>query len=467
MKKRGLLIGILLAILLLPQITFAAWWSSTNWFNAIKNILKHKNVTQQATTTDQTISDLSKKIDELEKRLDQKDNVSTSTKPSNSVASVIKKSSSEIINSSNDQGLTNQQIISKVKPAIVYISTTFKLGSGMIISSDGYILTNAHVVSEVNEADVTLSTGEVKIGSVVGRDEKIDLAVVKINKTNSPFVQMGNSDVAVAGDNIFTLGFPFGVQGDVSFKEGTISRRLGNDIEISAEIHPGNSGGPLVNNKGQVIGINTYTIGKTETIKFAIPINVAKALIPDLEAGKQIFNDKSNLTERQLSIVNGLIVNKASIMNSQPISIAMSKAYDSSMFEYLNREIQLNQSDNYVIKTYVTNLVNGYQKCVDGLNALYNFTVGFGAFFSKQTFTGLSDYQISKINDLKSYELQKLREYEQKVSPNQMIISTLNSGTLTTQQLISYQNDLKNLINYLSTERITFSNRIQIAIDAF
>ncbi len=104
------------------------------------------------------------------------------------------------------------------------------------------------------------------------------------------------------GDDVFTLGYPFGLEGDVSFKEGTISRRISSNdttyLETSAEIHPGNSGGPLVNKYGEVIGINTASYGQTiegviigEAIKFAIPINIAKDIIPELKDGREIIID--------------------------------------------------------------------------------------------------------------------------------------------------------------------------------
>lgn len=197
--------------------------------------------------------------------------------------------------------LTNKEIIDSLKPATVYIETKNSAGSGMILSADGFILTNAHVVTRVSAAIVKLSDGRTFPTSIIGRDENIDLAILKINSNNSnfAFVELGDSDVIEQGDEVFTFGFPFGIEGDVSFKEGTISRRLidGSDVyfETSAEVHPGNSGGPLVNRYGQVIGVNTAIFGKSvaglqlgETIKLAIPINTAKNLITELKAGRNI-----------------------------------------------------------------------------------------------------------------------------------------------------------------------------------
>ena len=199
--------------------------------------------------------------------------------------------------------LSNTEIVAAVKPATVYIETTEGVGSGMIIDAEGYILTNAHVVAGVSTAKVKLSDGQLYSAEVKGRDEIIDIAILKISGQNFPFIKFGDSDVIAQGNNVFTLGYPFGLEGDVSFKEGTISRRISDGdvtfLETSAEIHPGNSGGPLVNHFGEVVGINSAGFGESiegvtigETIKLAIPINVAKGLIADLKNGREIFIDE-------------------------------------------------------------------------------------------------------------------------------------------------------------------------------
>lgn len=200
---------------------------------------------------------------------------------------------------SRQGNLSNSEIINRIKPATVYIETKEGVGSGMLIDSDGYILTNAHVVSGVSAAKVKLSDGSLFSAEVTGRDEIMDLAVLKIAGNNLPKVTLGNSDNVTQGEDVFTLGYPFGLEGSVNFKEGTISRKIVDDdmtyLETSAEIHPGNSGGPLVNKYGEVIGVNTAALGQQiegvtlgETIKLAIPINVAKSIITELKSGRNI-----------------------------------------------------------------------------------------------------------------------------------------------------------------------------------
>ncbi len=121
------------------------------------------------------------------------------------------------------------------------------------------------------------------------------MAILKIDATDLPVVKFADSDLVQQGDEVFTFGFPFGIKGDVSFKDGTVSRKFiyneSTYIETSAEIHPGNSGGPLVNKFGEVVGINTGKLGDSvngiilgESIKLAIPINVANNLVPWLKS---------------------------------------------------------------------------------------------------------------------------------------------------------------------------------------
>lgn len=204
---------------------------------------------------------------------------------------------------SSGKVLSNEEIIEQIKPATVYIETTEGAGSGMIIDAEGHILTNAHVVAGVSTAKVKLSPGQLYSAEVKGRDEIIDVAILKISGEKFPFVRFGDSDKVAQGSNVYTLGFPFGLEGDVSFKEGTISRRLSNGdmtfLETSAEIHPGNSGGPLVNQLGEVVGINTAGFGESiegitvgETIKLVIPINAVVGLIPDLKSGREVLVEK-------------------------------------------------------------------------------------------------------------------------------------------------------------------------------
>jgi len=169
-------------------------------------------------------------------------------------------------------------------------------GSGVIISADGYILTNNHVVEGAQEVMVTVGDKEEYKAQVVGRDPKTDLAVLKIKpKENLPVAALGDSNETNVGDWVLAIGNPFGLthtvtSGIVSAKGRVIGAGpYDNFIQTDASINPGNSGGPLFNMKGEVVGINTAILPYGQGIGFAIPVNTAKPLIPQLVAKGEVI----------------------------------------------------------------------------------------------------------------------------------------------------------------------------------
>src|SRR5919198_5616272 len=164
------------------------------------------------------------------------------------------------------------------------------LGSGFIINSTGFIVTNSHVVEGATEIKVTLATKEEFDATLVGRDPKTDLALIKVKSPKSlPTVPFGNSDALEVGEWVLAIGNPFGLghtvtSGIVSAKGRIIGAGPYDDfIQTDASINPGNSGGPLFNMRGQVVGINTAIVASGQGIGFAIPIDLVKPLIPQLE----------------------------------------------------------------------------------------------------------------------------------------------------------------------------------------
>jgi serine protease Do len=164
------------------------------------------------------------------------------------------------------------------------------VGSGFIMSKEGYILTNNHVVEGAGQIKVKLAGGKEFEGKVVGRDPKTDLALVKIegNADLQP-LKLGNSDDLKVGNWVVAVGSPFGLEqtvtaGIVSAKGRVIgSGPYDNYIQTDASINPGNSGGPLINLQGEVVGINTAILASGQGIGFAIPINMAKEIAPQLQ----------------------------------------------------------------------------------------------------------------------------------------------------------------------------------------
>ena len=165
------------------------------------------------------------------------------------------------------------------------------LGSGFIIDKEGYILTNNHVVEKASTIKVKLSDGKEYEATVIGKDAKTDIALIKINAKNSlPVATLGNSDKLEVGDWVLAIGNPFGLEqtvtaGIVSAKGRVIGQGPYDDfIQTDASINPGNSGGPLFNLRGEVIGINTAIVSGGQGIGFAIPVNVATAMVSQLKS---------------------------------------------------------------------------------------------------------------------------------------------------------------------------------------
>ncbi|OFZ21976.1 MAG: hypothetical protein A2X94_16090 [Bdellovibrionales bacterium GWB1_55_8] len=172
------------------------------------------------------------------------------------------------------------------------------LGSGLLIDKDGYVITNNHVVDQATEVLVTLLDKRQFRARIVGKDQKIDIALLQIQdeKRRVPSdllpVPLGNSDAVRIAEPVFAVGNPFGLQhtvtmGIISAKNRTIGQGpFDNFLQTDASINPGNSGGPLFDMKGEVIGINTVIYSRTGQsggLGFAIPVNEAKEMIPDLK----------------------------------------------------------------------------------------------------------------------------------------------------------------------------------------
>jgi serine protease Do len=163
------------------------------------------------------------------------------------------------------------------------------LGTGFVISPEGYIVTNNHVVEDVDSIRVAFLDGQELDAAIVGRDPKTDLALIQV-KTEKPLtaLALGDSDSVRPGDWVVAIGNPYGLghtvtAGIVSAKGRIIGQGPYDDfIQTDAAINPGNSGGPLLNLAGEVIGINTAINPRANTIGFAVPINMAKDILPQL-----------------------------------------------------------------------------------------------------------------------------------------------------------------------------------------
>lgn len=250
------------------------------------------------------------------------------------------------------EGLNFISAATKVTEAVVHIrsvysggGTTFNAlegyfrgpaqssGSGVILSDDGFIVTNYHVIENASEIEVVLSDNRSYFGKLVGTDPTTDLALLKIEAFDLPFVSYGNSDRILPGEWVLAIGNPFDLNstvtaGIVSAKARNIgilrdrnNLQIESFIQTDAAVNPGNSGGALVNLRGELIGINTAIAtpnGSYAGYSFAVPVTLVKKVMDDLlEFGKvqrgllgiRIGDVNARLAEAQgLSVVNGVFV---------------------------------------------------------------------------------------------------------------------------------------------------------------
>jgi serine protease Do len=249
-------------------------------------------------------------------------------------------------------GINFEEAAKAVTPAVVHIRTVYGLsgfslnaldsymnphaqssGSGVIISDDGYIVTNHHVIEDATSIEVVMNNNQRFFAKLIGKDPSTDLALLKIKGKNLPFVKYGNSDSIILGEWVLAIGNPFDLNSTVT--AGIISARARNIgilrdknnlqiesfIQTDAAVNPGNSGGALVNLKGELIGVNSAiatATGAYAGYSFAIPVSLVKKIMDDLlEYGQvqrgllgiQIADVDAQLAEEEkLDVLQGVFI---------------------------------------------------------------------------------------------------------------------------------------------------------------
>jgi putative serine protease PepD len=258
------------------------------------------------------------------------DDGSTPATVSNPTATTTPTATGQSNDSNGQTSLTSEclapsEIYERLRPSVVEITSTANgrfgqsegSGSGVIIDEQGFILTNNHVVSGADVIEVTLEDGSTLPATVVGTDPANDLAVIRIDPADGlTAAPLGDVDELRVGDSVFAIGNPFGLEGTFTegivsalgrtYSPGTGTRPLRNMIQTDAAVNPGNSGGPLANCYGEVIGINTLLENPTGQgvnvgVAFAVSINTAKSSLDDLMAGNTISHAWLGIAGRELT----------------------------------------------------------------------------------------------------------------------------------------------------------------------
>ena len=180
-------------------------------------------------------------------------------------------------------------IVSAVSPGVVMVSTTAGIGSGFVADSSGFVITNAHVVGNFDEVMVSLVDGSTYTARVLDRDDQRDLAYLEVqNAPALPSLSIGDSDSIRRGEEVYAIGYPLAeiLSREPSVTRGILSGRIDRHLQIDAALNPGNSGGPLINRRGCVVGINTQVLRRAggniiEGVGLAIPINDVTYPLPN------------------------------------------------------------------------------------------------------------------------------------------------------------------------------------------
>ncbi|OWK34525.1 S1C family serine protease [Fimbriiglobus ruber] len=211
-------------------------------------------------------------------------------------------------------------VAEKLRPAVVNLRVgrgpRGGAGSGVLFAPDGFLLTNFHVVNDHDTVRVRTSDGGEFAGRVVGTDPWTDLAVVQADGAGLPFATLGDSGSLRVGQLAVAIGSPLGYESTVT--AGVVSalgrtlrsvsgHMVDNVIQTDAALNPGNSGGPLVDGRGRVIGINTAVLQPAQGICFAVPVNIAKVVIPHLLAHGRVKRGYLGLHARQVPVAPDVV----------------------------------------------------------------------------------------------------------------------------------------------------------------
>ncbi|MBX9627706.1 MAG: trypsin-like peptidase domain-containing protein [Gemmataceae bacterium] len=210
-------------------------------------------------------------------------------------------------------------VADKLRPAVVNLRVgrgpRAGGGSGVLFTPDGFLLTNHHVVQGHDTTRVRLADGTELTGRVVGNDPWTDLAVVRVDASSLPYATLGDSARLKVGQLAVAIGSPLGFESTVT--AGVISalgrtlrsvsgHLVDNVIQTDAALNPGNSGGPLVDSRGRVVGINTAVIQPAQGICFAVPVNTAKTILPQLLKHGRVVRGYLGLHARQVPVAPDL-----------------------------------------------------------------------------------------------------------------------------------------------------------------
>ncbi len=295
----------------------------------------------------------------------------------------------------SQQELAPEQIYEKVNNSVVIVlaydseGNQFNQGSGVVIDEEGYIITNYHIMKNASKASVVHSN-LFENAELIGGDEESDILFIKISKSYLSAIDSPESDEVKIGQKIYAIGSPMGYENTIS--DGIVSgyRKFDkmNLIQITASISPGSSGGAVVNSKGELIGISTYTISEGQNINFAIPIGV----IGEIEIKPFVFKQTKPVDAK---------IEKIETENNIKIAQIHNKSYNPKAVEYFNKGKELNS------KAYDQNKkkdkLNFYRQAIQNFdNAIRNDSNLVGAYYQAGEILA-SEFKLNAFNEAIKY----------------------------------------------------------------
>lgn len=435
----------LIALAFIPQQAQAAWWNPFSW----KKAGIEMSTTTKATTTDSQAKpkgldfstipkeqDLYRRISELEEKLeDAYEKIRVLTEKEQMVTAQLK--NTEVKEApSKTAGLTESQVVSKIKSAVVLVETATSSASGVIVDSLGSVLVDAHVIwienSEGNkvigstkEVSVTLSNGTKKKATLVGIDEAKDIAILRIvNPGSVSFLKPTYETGVSIGDTAYIFGVAStksSSNGGSSFVTGTISKKSASSVEMTANKKPLDNGGVFVNSKAELVGIPNKSNCKvieegTKCLTYTITTDIVKEALPKVIAGMKLYKDKQDRTPQEALIRGQLDGIYNATKEGVLISYTVNNVTGSNSFDTFNSKLSDDEGGR-ITKIYLNKLKNAADNLVKSMDFLKSQAYSLNIFFVNESssFLTLDDYQRKILKQVETWNSTKVAEYQKKL----------------------------------------------------
>jgi hypothetical protein len=426
-----------LLALVFPQATFASWWNPFTW-KKLQNVETYKkeevsvattteNVQNIQTFSQPSVEELLKRIAELEDKLEKALN-----KKETNIPEQVAVKKAEVTTSMS--GLSDNQMIAKVKPAIVLVETATSSGSAVIVDSQGHVIVEAHtiwtkdengdVVGVADVINVTLSNGSKKTAKVVGIDEALDVAVLQLNdKISSSYIKVNFDSQSKSGDKAYIFGVPStkgNSSGGDTFVSGTVSQKTTSIFEMLSGKKPLDNGA-MVNANGDFVGIPNKSACKVlEEMKTCIQYKTTatspRAVLPKLLIGMKLYKDKKYSTEKEI-LIRGHFEGIYSVTREGVlINSAVENSSGKNSFDYFNDKL-LSDEEGKIPKIYLSKLKVAADRIYKAMDFLkeQSYALNIILINENASINEMDSYQQKIIRKIEADNVLKLKEYKTKV----------------------------------------------------